>query len=524
MHAYQADYAFMPSEDAQLYTAVLLPGEGKYPVVIVRTPYVDVLENVDPADAAVQHMNDYRAWLRRGYAVVLQHCRGRGLSSGDCIPYINERKDGLALQAWIRQQPFYNGELFLRGNSYLSSVHYVTVPFADDIRGAVFSVQDQERYNIAYRNGCLKHGLHGNWYVNQYKAQTMKNKPYTVKAFDMLPLADFPKTILGECPSDLVECLRSPRHTDPFWQTHAGGADARGALDHVRFPVLMTTGFYDIYTGGVFDQWFQMDDEARAISALVVSPYDHGDRVNTSDGIAFPHGQRMEHFGAEYEINWFDAIRKADCKPPFEPGKVTYYRLFENAWKTDAFASGEAFLTLPLGDKSVTWLYNPFDPPSFKGGLSTNFGGSCYQDAPNSRYDIISVYTEPFTEDTFVKGKMTAQLTVRSDCEDTGLYMRVSITEERGDYGLRDDITSLCHQLGDYTPGTDVAIDFTFDEHAFLIRRGQRLRIDIASADNAHYVRHTNMKGLYSEQTAARIAHNTVDLALSTLTLPIEKR
>ena len=54
------------------------------------------------------------------------------------------------------------------------------------------------------------------------------------------------------------------------------------------------------------------------------------------------------------------------------------------------------------------------------------------------------------------------------------------------------------------------------------IAKGQRLRIDIASADAAHYVRHTNCKGLFSAQTTARIAHNTIDLAQSSLTLPIE--
>ena len=64
--------------------------------------------------------------------------------------------------------------------------------------------------------------------------------------------------------------------------------------------------------------------------------------------------------------------------------------------------------------------------------------------------------------------------------------------------------------------------DFDFDEHAFLIKKGERLRVDIASADNEHYVRHTNQKGLYSEQTTAKIARNTVCLDKSTLTLPIE--
>ena len=116
---------------------------------------------------------------------------------------------------------------------------------------------------------------------------------------------------------------------------------------------------------------------------------------------------------------------------------------------------------------------------------------------------------------------MTARLRVSSDCCDTCFYMRVSIEKERGDYGLRDDITSLCYQLGDYTPNTPVDLSFSFDEHAFLIKKGERLRIDIASADAEHYVRHTNQKGLYSEQETAKIARNTLYLQDSTVTLPI---
>ena len=118
---------------------------------------------------------------------------------------------------------------------------------------------------------------------------------------------------------------------------------------------------------------------------------------------------------------------------------------------------------------------------------------------------------------------MSAKLSVKSDCEDTCFYIRVSIEKENGDYGLRDDITSLCYQLGEYIPDAVVTLDFDFDEHAFVIRKGERLRVDISSADNEHYVRHTNQKGLYSEQTTAKIAHNTVYLQKSFLTLPVEK-
>ena len=66
-------------------------------------------------------------------------------------------------------------------------------------------------------------------------------------------------------------------------------------------------------------------------------------------------------------------------------------------------------------------------------------------------------------------------------------------------------------------------LKFTFDEHAFLIQKGERLRIDIASADDEHYVNHTNQKGLYSEQTMAKVARNTVYLQESKLMLPVEQ-
>ena len=67
-----------------------------------------------------------------------------------------------------------------------------------------------------------------------------------------------------------------------------------------------------------------------------------------------------------------------------------------------------------------------------------------------------------------------------------------------------------------------VTLDFSFDEHAFLIKKGEKIRVDISSADNAHYVRHTNNKGLYSEQRFAQVANNTVYLNDSWLMFPIE--
>lgn len=509
---------YLPVEGASLFTAVFLPEkDGKFPIVLMRSPYVDEVENLPEEEILIRMEKEWSPWLMRGYALVYQHCRGRGKSDGDCIPYINEREDGLALQSWVRTQPFYDGTILLKGGSYLTSVHYATAPFAPDIKGAVFGIQDSERYHINYRNGAYKKGGHTGWYMNMYKAKSHTEKKDVSP--DLLPYINYSEAVLGEPAEDFDEILRHPDPSDPFWNTRFGGGDARGATDSAIFPMLFTTGFYDIYTGGIFEMWRKLKPIAKAQSALVVSAYTHGDNPAESP-IRFSNGSRNEAFGELYEIDWFDYILGKRKTAPFAPGKVTYYKLFANEWATDDFAISDD-ITFPLGNKPVTYTYDPADPPSFKGGLSLNFGGPAYQDAPGTRGDVITVYSLPFERDVLIKGAMEASLTVSSDAEDTGFYMRVSIEKEGGDYGLRDDITSLLFQLKEYTPGNKVNLHFRFDEHAFLIQKGERLRIDIASAENTNFFRHTNTKGLFSEATETKIAHNTVYLCESTLTVPI---
>ena len=99
--------------------------------------------------------------------------------------------------------------------------------------------------------------------------------------------------------------------------------------------------------------------------------------------------------------------------------------------------------------------------------------------------------------------------------------MRISLCKAEGDYGLRDDINQISNFEVDYIPGNELEMDFSFDEHAFIIHKGEKLRIDISSSAFPHYVRHTNNKGLFSEQTTAKIADNTITLNKSYIEIPI---
>ena len=510
---------YVPVDGAELFTLVCLPKkEGRFPTVIMRSPYVDESEEKDEKELEEGTRAWLQNWTSAGYAAVFQHCRGRGKSSGDCIPFIYEREDGLALQDWIRKQSFYNGELFLCGGSYTAAVHYLTAPFAPDIKGAVLAVFDTNWYGCSYRNGFFKAGLTGGWYFSMYKHKTIRNPSAVEESFNTLPLSALSEAVFGEKAEDFDEMLRHPDGDDPYWDKRFG-VTGRNPVQDAGIPILFLTGFYDIFAGGTFDIWRGLDENTRKQSALLVHPYDHGGSKENQP-VVFPDGMAEEHFG-DGAVKWMEYVR-GKGESPLETGKVTYYRLFENEWRTDDFSEPEKKMSFPLGEGERSYVYNPYAPAHFQGGLSSNFGGAAWQGAPDNRYDILSWFTPPFEKETFVKGKMRMKLLVKSDCEDTCFYVRLSLDKKEGAYGLRDDIRNIAAAVPDYKPGDEVELDFAFDEHAFQIAPGERIRIDVSSSAFSYFVGHTNRKGLFSEIDSAKIAHNTVIAGGSSLVIPVE--
>ena len=507
----EAFFEYVDVGGTRLFCAVVLPsGADRVPTVIWRTPYVASFRDRSEDFVLDFYKNLYSDFTDRGYAVVCQHCRGRGKSEGIFVPYLTEHTDALELRRWIRTKSFYNGEIFLLGASYTASQHFASHPFEDDIKGAVFEVQDSERYRLWYRNGQARK-QHANWYFSLYPE---KSADYGMHSFMELPQKGLCARVLGHSSPDFdgAFCAEDPR--DPFWSTYAGGTDTRGALDNADFPILLLGGYCDIYAGGMFRMWNEMSDKTRKNSAFLVSPYNHGDSFDEEKGLRFELASRAEHFGKGYKIDWFDSIRLG-TPLPYEKGKINYYRCFEDSWGDDFYFPAAEDMRIPLGSGNRSFIYDPTDPPSFE-------GDGLLQSPPYLRSDVISIYTEPLGTDLFIKGRMRARLCVCSDAEDTSFYMRISIEKPNGDFGLRHDITSLCYQHGSYRENEKVYLDFCFDEHAFSLGKKERLRIDIAPTDNTAYIRHTNKKGPFCEQTKTAVAKSTVYLDRSELILPVE--
>ena len=507
----------------RLYTYGAAPPPGvRCGIVVLRTPYV-AEKRVD----MLAYARDSRAAMERGYVYVRQHCRGCGMSEGDWVPYENERADGLALLDWVRRLPFYGGEIFLHGGSYLSSVHWSYLDTnPPDVKGALLGVQNTDRYDVVYRNGFFKAALHGDWFVKGYKKKNKALQRNSAATFADFPLCDFPRRYWGEEVPSLANVIAHPRRDDPFWSSDApgSGANYRQAFDKSTMPILLRTGFYDIYTEAILDMWRSAPAERRANCALLVNSCNHSGQASGSLAktlAVFPGGTRADE-GVD-ALDWFDYCRTGTPLTNAAPGRTRYYALWENRWLEAAeLTDGPRRVELPLGEGTRTWTYDPKRPlPDFPGSGGICFGGMQVQPPPGFRDDVVSFLLPALVERLDVRGRMTARLSVTSDCEDTGLYVRVSVDKGDGQWLLlRDDITSLNWRAHDrYIPGSVREVEFRFADHAFRLEPGDRLRVDVASACS-QFAPHGNLAGSQFAVREPKTARNTVDAARSCIVLP----
>ena len=112
-------YKYLEFNDEKFFTICLLPEKnGKFPIVISRSPYVNHTVDMPEEKIVQDYYNSAKRWLERGYAFLFQHCRGQGKSTGAFVTYVHEREDGLAFLAWIREQSFITASFSCSGNKY----------------------------------------------------------------------------------------------------------------------------------------------------------------------------------------------------------------------------------------------------------------------------------------------------------------------------------------------------------------------------------------------------------------------
>lgn len=551
------------SDGVELYHVIVKPEkEGKYPIVLLFSPYSNQYDEAVTAENFIRLNpflnNVYYQWthlIESGYCLVYQHIRGTGNSGGTFEWLVNEFNDNRETMEWLRTQDFYNGEVFRWGGSYLSWTGLMDISNDyPDLKGMVHNVPGSYAQKLVTKNGFYKTGMIGSFMLNFSAKGEAVDSIHDDGIWRSFPQKDWPDLIFPNEEQRRVRrvvtdvALHHPDDDDPFWREEAPGHWMYKSIESLKVPTLFLSSWYDHSTGTTLGIWDNLPEEVRAKCAAIVTPYGHslwiGDREAwpiKMDGSTLPDASR------NYVEDWFDHIRTGK-EPEFaKPGKITFFpEAGSKKWYSEpVFTNGETECKLYLNSGSklgcepeapseITYLYNPYNPAPFYGcggdiepgptrpGFETeNFHniGMTPQDVPNFRQDVISFVSDPLTREECLKGRMSSDVYVKSDCEDTCFYARVSVVKDGVTRMMRDDIHALCYQGADYTPGEEVLVHFDFHPMAWDLKPGDQLRIDISSSCYGLYSVHTNVKGLQCEVEKPKMAHNTIVLGKSSFTL-----
>jgi len=314
-------------DDVKLSNDVFLPRKpGRYPTILLRTPYETLHE---------PHIDWAVWWAKRGYAVVLQDCRGRFESEGTFYPYRDDGPDGHDTLEWISTQAWYDGKIGTSGRSYGGLFQWQLAPLGSPYLTAMApQVIMGDYFGDCHRiGGAVQWALTGFATVIFSASVSLMqlgakhifgNSTY----YRQLPLIDIDVETIGrEVPWYRDWCT----HTvyDDYW--HALNTEAR--LGDVQVPVVQQAAWYDPYTASMLRTWSTLH-ERRDDQKIYVIPWTHH----------LPEGSQLGDldFGHDAVVNlrhedlrWFDYwLKGIDTGIMAEP-PIRLFVMGENVWRNE---------------------------------------------------------------------------------------------------------------------------------------------------------------------------------------------
>ena len=316
----------IPARDrVGLATDVYRPaGGGAFAVLLERTPYDKSApsrsERTAAAAAPRSRAEVAGYFVRHGYAIAYQDCRGRYKSGGRFTKYLSEAEDGYDTLAWLVRQPWCNGHIGTFGLSY--AAHTQAALGCLDPPGLAAQFLDCGGFSNAYRSGIRHDGAfdlkQATWAYNNALADAKDPavraalKAQDIKAwFARMPWrkGDSPLSAAPEYEDYLFEQW-SHGAFDNFWKQP--GIYAQGYWErYAAAPVTHLSGWYDPYCRTAVENYVGLSRRGRAANRLILGPWTHGDRSLSYAGdvdfgpAAAVDGNLAEDFFA-LRRRWFD--------------------------------------------------------------------------------------------------------------------------------------------------------------------------------------------------------------------------
>lgn len=548
---------------------------GRFPVILERTPYgrnVTYFRDITATNSTPKTRAEVaKYYVRHGYVVIFQDCRGCHDSEGEFIKYLKEGDDGFDTCAWIRAQPWCNGQIGTMGLSYAAHTQVALACLNPPGLRAMYI--DCGGFSNAYQDGIRQGGAFElkqvTWaYHEELESPEAKKDPRLMAALKAIDLKAWfsrmpwkrghtPMSLIPEYESYVYEQWQHGKF-DAFWKQL--GIYAEGYYPQFADAAMVhLSGWYDAYSRTATDNFIGLSRRKRGPVCLIMGPWTHGARSTSYSGdVEFGTGSTLDADGGDIldrRLQWFDrylrgmATARASTAPVrlFIMGGGSGRRTAEGRldhgghWRTEhdwpipdtrraqyyLSASGRLATSSPsAGGGSLTFAFNPDHPVPSMGGTITSgeplMRGGGFDQGVARRPDVLVFQTEPLTADVEVTGAIDANLWISSDAVDTDFTIKlIDLYPPSKDYpeGYALNVTDgilRCRYRQSWsdpalmTPGEIYAIKVSAFPTSNLFKRGHRIRLDISSSNFPHFDVNPNTGAPEGTGMERRVARNTV--------------
>ena len=316
----------VPMRDGvELATDIFLPAlEGKVlsekmPTLLLRTPY-----NISDSESS----NGEGSWYaRRGYAVVLQDCRGCFRSGGKVNFLLPEAEDGYDTLCWIAQQPWSNGEVGSWGTSWCGWTQTAMAALGpNQLVTMIPNMSGSNAHSSSVRQGGaleLRFLAWSFWHSAGNTQSELKADPSIDPALnfgantfgDWLQRMPIRKgqTQLRLVPPYEEWAMELLTHSDydDYWR-HPSFAPSEHWDNFPDMPMLLVGGWYDSYTRATFENYVGLSSRKKGPVKVLVGPWTHGSATveqSYSGDVEFGPDAALASF-LDLHLSWFDAALK----------------------------------------------------------------------------------------------------------------------------------------------------------------------------------------------------------------------
>jgi putative CocE/NonD family hydrolase len=511
-----------------LYADVYRPkDDGKYPVLLQRTPY-----NKD---------GDREFGLRaaaRGYVVIIQDVRGRYTSEGEWYTFKHEPDDGYDTVEWAGTLPYSDGKVGMFGGSYVGATQMLAAIAHPPHLAGICPIVTASNYhsNWTYQGGAFAQWFNQSWtsgLAQDTIARNTRGRSNALKGMAELPLGSFP---LFNPPADgrppeatstlaqyYLDWIAHPNE-DGYWKQWS----IEGHFSDITVPALHIVAWYDLFQDGSFRNYIGIkahgaNEAARNGQRLITIVGGHAGNGPIIGDVDFGPDSKFDEDGAT--LDWYDYLFKGvrnqfAGKPvklfvmganqwrdeddwPLARARNTKYFLHSDGKANSLRGSGTLSTTAPAAETPDQYVFDPANPvPTIGGPLCCD--GSHLKPGPRdqrpveARDDVLVYSTPPLAADMEVTGPVTLELYVKSSAVDTDFTAKLldvrpdGFAQNMTEGILRARYRDSQEKPSLITPGQVYKLTVDVWSTSNVFKKGHALRLEVSSSNFPRFDRNLN--------------------------------